>query len=159
MLSSPCLTQRAPSGILFVSPLGAAKLQLAVFGQEVIAHEYCTTERGTSSAQKVRDLKGAHYLTLQQQYGLMLATYKDRDGEAGGSAPSSLSTFRDRPNANVYIMSLEMDGAGACSGMLAPDDRILSVDGVPTESLQQVAGIFRDSRHIVTIRVASKVCS
>ena len=50
-----------------------------------------------------------------------------------------------------------MAGAGACSGMLSLDDRILAVGGVPTESLQQVAGIFRDSCHLVTIRVASKV--
>ena len=31
-----------------------------------------------------------------------------------------------------------MDGAGACSGLLNPDDRIIEVDGVPTASLQQV---------------------
>ena len=87
-----------------------AKLQLAVFGQEVIALEYATAERATASAPKVRDLKGAHYLTLQQQYGLMLATYKDRDGDGATSTPQALSTFKDRPNSNVYIMSLEMDG-------------------------------------------------
>ena len=38
-------------------------------------------------------------------------------------------------------MSMEMDGAGACSGMLFPDDRILEVDGEPAESLQQV-GVY-----------------
>ena len=43
------------------------KLQLAVFGQEVIASEYATADRAAAAASKVRDLKGAHYLTLQQQ--------------------------------------------------------------------------------------------
>ena len=83
------------------------KLQLAVFGQEVISMEYVTAEKTTSAQQKLRDLKGAHFLTLQQQYGLMLATYKDRDGDKA----QALSTFKDRPNSSVYIMSLEMDGA------------------------------------------------
>ena len=87
----------------------------------------------------MRDLKGAHYLTVQQQYGLMLATYKDSggkfgecDGGSGGGGSGSgcsgaFATFHDQPNSNVYILSLEMDGAGACSGLLASDDRIISV--------------------------------
>jgi len=156
-----------------------AKLQLAVFGQDVIAAEYATPERASSAAPKVRALKGAHYLTLQQQYGLMLATYKanaepvsgtrdappGRESSAGRSEDrrseatqrNSMATFKDRPNANVYIMSLEMDGAGACSGMLVPDDLLLEVDGVKAESLQQVTAIFRESRETVRVKVASRV--
>jgi len=129
-----------------------SKLQMACFGQEVIAAEYATAEKAAAAAQKVSDLKGAHYLTLQQQYGLMLATYKD--DKPGGQVQT---TFSDRPNANVYILSLEMDGAGACSGMLAPDDRVLEVDGKRAESLQQVTTIFRESRENVRIKVASQV--
>jgi len=77
------------------------------------------------------------------------------------------STCFTRPRAAPYTVPAALltplrarsrhAGAGACSGLLSPDDRILSVDGVPTESLQQVAGIFRDSNHLVTIRVVSKV--
>jgi hypothetical protein len=115
-------------------------------------------------------MTGAHTC----RYGLMLATYKDRDPAI---LPSSQSTSADgqvsgtsrswrcmpllpkkettclsarlagAPPFNgspfhalqaVYIMSMEMDGAGACSGLLCPDDRILEVDGEPAESLQQV---------------------
>ena len=61
------------------------------------------------------------------------------------------------PRRQVYIMSLEMDGAGACSGMLAPDDRIIEVDGVPATSLPQVTNAFRESRDIVKVKVASRV--
>ena len=136
------------------------KLQLAVFGQDVIAHEYVTAEKSAAAASKVRDLKGAHsltlhlphsprpsltfhglprpstafsqvrdlkgahYLTLQQQYGLMLATYKDRaegsagsssskgGGGGGGEVPPAEGEGSGSPA--VYIMSLDMDGAGAC---------------------------------------------
>ena len=136
-----------------------AKLQLAVFGQEVIAAEYVTPEKASTYAAKVRDLKGAHYLTLQQQYGLMLATYKDKHaatpaasgaGAASGAAAAAASN-------EVYIMSMEMDGAGACSGLLFPDDRVIEVDGVPAESLQQVTTAFRESRDTVRLKVASRV--
>jgi len=54
-------------------------------------------------------------------------------------------------------MSMEMDGAGACSGLLFPDDKVLEVDGVPAESLQQVTTAFRESRDTVRLKVASRV--
>jgi len=89
-----------------------AKLQLAVFGQEVIATEYITHEKNASGTAKVRDLKGAHFLTLQQQYGLMLATYKEKPLGAGGADGMTKASGREPTSNNVYIMSLEMDGAG-----------------------------------------------
>ena len=137
--------------------LWVSKLQLAVFGQEVIGAEYATVEKGQAAAEKVRDLKGAHFLTLQQQYGLVLATYKDRDvGNATGGA--AVTTYSDRPVvSNVYIMSLEMDGAGACSGFLSPDDRLLEVDGMQVESLQSATRAFRESRGTVKVKVSSRV--
>jgi len=158
--------------------LWISKLQLAVFAQEVISTEYITAEKQVASAERVRDLKGAHYLTLQQQYGLMLATYKDRDTTAATAAASEKMSIRGQSAAqpavpraasngsssggsssssSVYIMSLEMDGAGACSGLLSPDDRVLEVDGIPATSLAQVTSAFRDSRDTVKIKVASKV--
>lgn len=105
----------------------------------------------------VDDLKGAHYLTLQQQYGLMLATYRDAPPGAPQAAAAAASTDADSAAQNVYIMSLEMDGAGACSGLLAPDDRVIEVDGVPTEGLQQVTAAFRESKATVRVKVASRV--
>ena len=209
-----------------------AKLQLAVFGQEVVAAEYQSAEREAEAAAKVKDLKGAHYLTLQQQYGLMLATYKDAPsggaigaaptpppgpppplppsgpdgdcdsgggdedeggggdedeggvgGDAGGagavarassSATARASAASAKARAStamhasgrasqathtqaVYIMSMEMDGAGACSGLLHPDDRILKVGGVFASSLAQVTAVFRESRDTVKLTVASNV--
>jgi len=106
-----------------------------------------------SAASKVRDLKGAHYLTLQQQYGLMLATYKEKPLPATADRMDSSS----RESSNVYIMSLEMDGAGACCGLMSPDDRVLEVDGVVADSLQQVTTAFRESRDAVRLKVASRV--
>ena len=44
---------------------------------DFISLEHCTPENAVTSEPRVRELKGAHYLTLQQQYGLMLATYKE----------------------------------------------------------------------------------
>jgi len=189
-----------------------AKLQLAVFGQEVIAAEFQSPEREQEAMGKVRDLKGAHYLTLQQQYGLMLATYKDAPGTGAGTGLASLlpppapppfplpadgdsNENKDEPSSPsvgaaataalphqaiatarasaaavtsgrassagaaqaVYIMSMEMDGAGACSGLLAPDDRILAVDGIFAQSLAQVTGAFRESRDTVKLTVKSNV--
>ena len=95
----------------------------------------------------------------------MLATYKDRDpgvspasprasadGQVSGAAQPRFAQEDVRMHLHsglhqccacviaqaVYIMSMEMDGAGACSGLLFPDDRILEVDGEPAVSLQQV---------------------
>ncbi|KAL1495447.1 hypothetical protein AB1Y20_016815 [Prymnesium parvum] len=129
-----------------------SKLQLAIFGQEVISTELCTPEGAIECEPRVRELKGAHYLKLQQQYGLMLATYKEIPTYAELPPPPD-STEDNR----VYIMSLEMDGAGACSGMLKPDDRIISVDGIEVESLQQVTSVFRGSSAMVKVVVASRV--
>jgi len=47
--------------------------------------------------------------------------------------------------------------AGACSGLLLPDDRVLEVDGVPAESLQQVTAAFRESQGTVRIKVSSRI--
>lgn len=139
-----------------------SKLQLAVFGQEVIAAGFATEERAGDAEQKVADLKGAHFLTLQQQYGLMLATFKDAPKDAPSEAADAAADApaaapADEPATHVHIMSLEMDGAGACSGLLSPDDRILEVDGVPTLGLQQVTAAFRESKDRVRIKVASRV--
>lgn len=110
----------------------------------------------------------------------MLATYKEIPTYAELPPPPD-STENNR----VYIMSLEMDGAGACSGMLKPDDRIISVDGIEVESLQQarpalmsaargrhgprwgrvhrrthplqVTSVFRGSSAMVKVVVASRV--
>jgi hypothetical protein len=57
----------------------------------------------------------------------------------------------------VYIMSFEMDGAGACTGMLTPNDRIIEVDGEPADTLQQVTSRFKGSAHEVKVKVASRV--
>ena len=100
----------------------------------------------------MRELKGAHYLTLQQQYGLMLATYKEPP--AGATLPPPPGSQADQ---RIYIMSLEMDGAGACSGLLNPDDRIVSVDGTPAENLAQVTDAFRGSSAMVKVVVASRI--
>ena len=113
-----------------------SKLQLAVFEQEVIAAEYASADKHEEAAQRVRDLKGAHYLTLQQQYGLMLATYKEKNAAPVGSVKAGTErmsirsadfSMKQRDGApekapppakhqeapGVYVMSLEMDGAGA----------------------------------------------
>ena len=160
--------------------LWISKLQLAVFEQEVIATEYMSPDKHEEAAQRVRDLKGAHYLTLQQQYGLMLATYKDKSAAPVGSVKSGTERMSIRsadfstkqrdgapekapPPAKhqeapgVYIMSLEMDGAGACNGFVAPDDRVLEVDGVKAETLQQVTKAFRESRDTVRLKLATKI--
>jgi len=132
--------------------LWISKLQLAIFGQEVISLEHATPEAAIAAEPRVRELKGAHFLTLQQQYGLMLATYKDPP--AGATLPPPEGSTEE---SRIYIMSLEMDGAGACAGLLKPDDRVISVDGVPAESLQQVTDVFRGSSAMVKVVVASRV--
>ena len=113
----------------------------------MISLDQCTPENGIVCEPRVRELKGAHYLTLQQQYGLMLATYKEPP--AGADLPPPEGSTGDN---RIYIMSLEMDGAGACCGLLKPDDRIVSVDGVPAQTLQQVTDVFRGSSAMVKVR-------
>jgi len=106
-----------------------------------------TKEGQEASTAKVLALKGARTLTLQQQYGLVLATYeRPPDGSDGCTDPNA-----------VYIMNFEMDGAGACCGLLGPNDRVLEVDGVPAESLKQVTTAFKGSSNAVKVKVASKV--
>ena len=128
--------------------LWISKLQLAVWGQEVISSEYCNASRAEAAKDKLRDLKGPRVLRLQQQYGLMLATY-DRAPEHALPAPAGEQA--------VYVMSFEMDGAGAASGLLSQHDRIVEVDGQPAENLQQVTTCFKGSGHQVKVKVASRV--
>lgn len=128
--------------------LWISKLQLAVWGQEVISSEYCNASRAEAAKDKLRDLKGPRVLRLQQQYGLMLATY-DRAPDGALPAPPGVQA--------VYVMSFEMDGAGAASGLLSVHDRIVEVDGQPAENLQQVTSCFKGSGHQVKVKVASRV--
>ena len=85
---------------------------------------------------------------LSPQYGLVLATY---DKPPPGALPPPADV------QGVYIMSFEMDGAGACTGMLTPNDRIIEVDGEPADTLQQVTSRFKGSAHEVKVKVASRV--
>ena len=78
----------------------------------------------------------------------MLATY---DKPPPGALPPPADV------QGVYIMSFEMDGAGACTGMLTPNDRIIEVDGEPADTLQQVTSRFKGSAHEVKVKVASRV--
>jgi len=125
-----------------------SNLQLAVFQQEVISLDYQSKEGIEAAKDKVMALKGARTLTLQQQYGLVLATYEK-------PPPGAPEGIEHVPNA-VYIMNFEMDGAGACCGLLGVHDRVLEVDGVEAEDLKQVTSSFKGSSHAVKVKVASK---
>jgi len=128
-----------------------SSLQLAVFGEEVISQEYCSKAGASAARAKVQSLKGARTLTLQQQYGLVLATF---DSPPEGALPAP-----DLPAGTtaVYVMNFEMDGAGACNGLLHHNDRILEVNGVPAANLKQVTGTFKSSTHSVKVKVSSLV--
>jgi C-terminal processing protease CtpA/Prc len=128
--------------------LWISKLQLAVWGQEVISADYCNASRAEAAKDKVVALKGPRNLKLQQQYGLVLATY-DKPPQGAQPAPEGVQ--------GVYVKGFEMDGAAACSGMLSPTDRVLEVDGVEAEGLKQVTAAIRGGSHQVKVKVASKV--
>ncbi|MEC9052526.1 MAG: PDZ domain-containing protein, partial [Actinomycetota bacterium] len=151
-----------------------------------MAAESASAEGREACVARVSALQGAHYLTLQQQYGLMLATdtvakkaaeAAERAGEkatdavrstklrtesfggsaAGASSGAGASGEAGGDELGVYIVSMEMDGAGASSGLLSPDDRVLEVGGVRAQSLTQVTDVFRSSRGSVTVKVKSDV--
>ena len=124
------------------SQLWLSTLQLAVWGQEVVSGQYCTAARAEAAREAVRSLQGGpRLLRLQQPYGITLATY-DRAPEGAAPPPEGVT--------GVYIGSLDMDGAGACSGLLSPLDRIMEVDGIAAESLQQVTRAFGSSARQVS---------
>ena len=81
-----------------------SNLQLAVFGEEVISQEYCSKAGQSAARAKLQALKGARTLTLQQQYGLVLATF---DSPPEGALPAP-----DLPPGTtaVYVINFEMDG-------------------------------------------------
>ena len=134
-----------------------AKLQLAVFGQvqftmndyshccsiltwhsarsaacvprqEVIAHEYATAERAQDARSRVRDLKGAHYLTLQQQCVVLPPPPRHRRAVLFSLHPSLLFS---PPAARLFVRALvfgqvwldacNLQGSWSCYGaIIAP---------------------------------------
>ena len=116
--------------------------------RQVISADYSNASRAEAAKDKVVALKGPRNLKLQQQYGLVLATY-DKPPQGAQPAPEGVQ--------GVYVKGFEMDGAAACSGMLSPTDRVLEVDGVEAEGLKQVTAAIRGGSHQVKVKVASKV--
>ncbi len=125
-------------------------LQLAVFGQDVISMELATPEGAAAAMPLVAELTGVRTVTLQQQYGLVLCTYDK-------PPPNAITPPSGDVKKAVYLMNFEMDGAGACCGLLRTNDLILEVDGVPADDLASVTKTFKSSSHAVKVKVATHV--